>query len=52
MSNIRKSEVLDLENRPCAGATLDKFIQPAILTILAREALNGYRNNRPKGGEL
>jgi DNA-binding PadR family transcriptional regulator len=28
---------------PCAGATLEKFVQPAILATLAREPLYGYR---------
>jgi len=28
---------------PCAGVTLDRLIQPAILTILAREEVHGYR---------
>ena len=27
---------------PCEGTTLDKLIQPAILTILTREPLHGY----------
>lgn len=27
---------------PCAGATLDRLVQPAILTILAAEELHGY----------
>ncbi|MDR0327292.1 MAG: PadR family transcriptional regulator [Planctomycetaceae bacterium] len=27
---------------PCAGATLDKLIQPAILAILTQEPLHGY----------
>jgi len=28
---------------PCSGGTLDKLIQPAILAILARGDLHGYR---------
>jgi PadR family transcriptional regulator PadR len=27
---------------PCKGNTLDKFIQPIILTILAQETIHGY----------
>ena len=27
---------------PCAGATLDKLVQPAILAILAKVPLHGY----------
>ncbi|OPZ31587.1 MAG: Transcriptional regulator PadR-like family protein [Lentisphaerae bacterium ADurb.BinA184] len=30
-------------NGPCTGATLNKLVQPAILTTLAREPLYGYR---------
>ncbi len=28
---------------PCAGATLHKFVQPAVLTVLAQGPLYGYR---------
>lgn len=28
---------------PCAGRTLDKLIQPAILAVLAQEPAHGYR---------
>jgi len=28
---------------PCTGVTLDKLLHPAILTVLAREDLHGYR---------
>jgi len=43
MSSTRRSLLADMSNSPCAGKTLDKLIQPAILTVLAREALHGYR---------
>ena len=33
----------DLDECPCSGATLSKFVQPAIMTILARGPLHGYR---------
>lgn len=33
----------DLADCPCAGGTLDRLIQPAILAILADEPLHGYR---------
>lgn len=33
----------DLEECPCAGRTLDKLIQPAILVVLAEGPLHGYR---------
>jgi PadR family transcriptional regulator, regulatory protein PadR len=32
-----------LDGCPCAGATLDKLVQPAILTVLAGGPLHGYR---------
>lgn len=43
MSDTRKSQVADLDSCPCTGATLDKLIQPAILTVLAEEDLHGYK---------
>ncbi len=33
----------DLDECPCSGATLAKFVQPAIMTILAGGPLHGYR---------
>ena len=33
----------DLLNCPCAGVTLDKLIRPAILAVLADEAMHGYQ---------
>jgi DNA-binding PadR family transcriptional regulator len=42
-SHTGESQVPDLENCPCVGATLEKLIQPAILTVLAGEDLHGYR---------
>jgi PadR family transcriptional regulator PadR len=35
--------MLDLSACPCAGNTLDRLIQPAILTVLAERPLHGYR---------
>ena len=32
----------DFKSCPCKGNTLDKFIQPIILTILAQETIHGY----------
>ena len=32
-----------LDHCPCTGATLNKFVQPALLTALARGPLHGYR---------
>jgi len=34
--------MLDLADCPCAGGTLDKLIQPAILTVLAVGEMHGY----------
>jgi DNA-binding PadR family transcriptional regulator len=31
------------ESCSCAGAKLDRLLQPAILSILARERINGYK---------
>jgi glycine cleavage system H protein len=30
------------EHCPCAGATLDKFLQPAVLAVLSEKSLHGY----------
>jgi len=35
--------MLDLSTCPCAGATLDKLIQPAVLAVLAEGPLHGYK---------
>jgi len=43
MSSTRTSLKLDLTACPCAGRTLDKLIQPAILVVLAEGPLHGYR---------
>jgi len=32
-----------LDGCPCAGATLDKLVRPAVLTVLAQGPLHGYR---------
>jgi DNA-binding PadR family transcriptional regulator len=34
---------LDRQGCPCTGGTLDRLIQPAILAVLARGPLHGYR---------
>lgn len=39
----RKGIVPDWDDCPCAGRTLDKLIQPAILATLAAGPLHGYR---------
>jgi len=33
---------LPYQDCPCAGRNLDKLVQPAILTVLAREDVHGY----------
>jgi PadR family transcriptional regulator, regulatory protein PadR len=43
MSATRTSLKLDLLACPCAGKTLDKLIQPAILMVLVEGPLHGYR---------
>ncbi|MBM4092671.1 MAG: PadR family transcriptional regulator [Planctomycetes bacterium] len=43
MAADRANVPVDLAECPCAGGTLDKLIQPAILVILARGSLHGYR---------
>ncbi len=44
MTTIRgKDTSLDLADCPCAGGTLDRLIQPAILLTLAEAPLHGYR---------
>jgi len=43
MSATGTSLKLDLVACPCAGRTLDKLIQPAILVVLAEGPLHGYR---------
>jgi PadR family transcriptional regulator, regulatory protein PadR len=34
---------IDMGDCPCAGGTLDKLIQPALMVILAEGPLHGYR---------
>ncbi len=36
---VRSSE---FDNCPCSGVSLDRLVQPAILTILAQKSLHGY----------
>jgi PadR family transcriptional regulator, regulatory protein PadR len=43
MSNNGLPLSLDLAACPCAGGTLDKLIQPAILVVLSEGPLHGYR---------
>lgn len=42
MSDSRPTPAADLCDCPCAGITLDKLIQPAILALLAEGPLHGY----------
>jgi PadR family transcriptional regulator, regulatory protein PadR len=37
-----KLPLLDTEACPCAGGTLDKLVQPAILIVLSEGPLHGY----------
>ena len=43
MSASRRSPTGGFTGCPCAGATLDKLVQPAILTVLSQADLHGYR---------
>jgi PadR family transcriptional regulator PadR len=40
---MRGSQITDFDACPCSGTTLDKLIQPAVLAVLARGQLHGYR---------
>ena len=42
--------MLALETCPCTGGTLDKLIQPAILAVLAKGPLHGYKLAERIGG--
>jgi len=35
--------MIELSGCPCTGKNLARFVQPAILAVLARESLHGYR---------
>jgi len=50
MSVRRTTQIVDLHRCPCAGTTLDKLIQPAILVVLAEGPLHGYRLAERIGG--
>jgi DNA-binding PadR family transcriptional regulator len=43
MSGIRQLTVLQPQDCACEGGTLDKLIHPAILVVLAKTPLHGYR---------
>jgi PadR family transcriptional regulator, regulatory protein PadR len=43
MPHARKSVIAEADQCPCTGATLDRLLQPAILSVLAEESLHGYR---------
>jgi PadR family transcriptional regulator, regulatory protein PadR len=42
MSYTRECPKEELAGCPCTGGTLDKFIQPAILAVLAEGPMHGY----------
>jgi DNA-binding PadR family transcriptional regulator len=42
MSNQVKNHTFDVMHCHCAGGTLDKLIQPAILIVLSGQPLHGY----------
>ena len=39
---MQKTNKFEFTDCPCIGATLDKLIQPAVLSVLAKESLHGY----------
>lgn len=41
----------DLADCPCSGKNLARLVQPAILAVLARESLHGYRILERLGAE-
>ena len=43
MSSRRAGPISGLSACPCSGLTLDKFVRPAIMTVLAGGELHGYR---------
>lgn len=43
MSNTGASPLPAFENLPCSGVTLDRLVQPALLVLLAKGPLHGYR---------
>jgi DNA-binding PadR family transcriptional regulator len=43
MSNIRTLPIIEARECACEGGSLDKLIQPAILVVLAKGPLHGYR---------
>lgn len=43
MVTDRENRSLDLTDCPCAGGSLDRLVQPAILVILAEGPAHGYR---------
>lgn len=43
MSNSGRPPLRAFDECPCSGVTLDRLIQPAILVLLVKEPLHGYR---------
>lgn len=43
MSTSGRPPVAAFHHCPCTGATLDKLLQPAVLTLLAQGPLHGYK---------
>ena len=42
MARVTRKKTPKLDDCPCAGRHLEKFIQPAVLSALAAEPLHGY----------
>ena len=50
MPTSKRKKTLSLDECPCTGRHLEKFIQPALLGVLAGEPLHGYLLVRRLGG--
>ena len=40
---MRDAPTLELGSCPCTGSSLDRLVQPSILTVLAAGSIHGYR---------
>jgi PadR family transcriptional regulator, regulatory protein PadR len=50
MPRAKKVSPVNADHCPCSGATLDRLLQPAILSVLAEGPLHGYRIAERIGG--
>ena len=40
---MRGNPVIDVDSCPCNGGSLDRSVQPSVLTVLAAGPIHGYR---------